>query len=177
MLAYYFDSDTKIQIEPPPFAPESDTKWLGLSQAVPFASCLTFGLKRIGYVGSYSNDLKEYLKKKSKFFASNSLVFDEAGIFDHYVFDSEQEMENSVKAQDYVESTNNPGLCVGIVIGGRPGDYEVKLRFDDNDLVDRENRRQQVPNTREPIVNDLEKRLMRELFRCIIPVALLILNI
>jgi len=157
LLGYYFDSDTKIQIEAPPFAPESDTKWLGLSQAVPFASCLAFGLRRIGYVGSYSNDLKEYLKKESKFFASNSLVFDEAGIFDHHIFNSEQEMENKVKAQDYAESTN-PGLCVGIVITGRPGDYKVRLRFDDNDLVDRENRRQQVPNTREPIVNDLEKR-------------------
>eukprot|EP00826_Nyctotherus_ovalis_P029004 TRINITY_DN2286_c0_g1_i4.p1 TRINITY_DN2286_c0_g1~~TRINITY_DN2286_c0_g1_i4.p1 ORF type:complete len:1634 (-),score=496.68 TRINITY_DN2286_c0_g1_i4:185-5086(-) len=63
-----------------------------------------------------------------------------------------------------MKDSDKPGICVGIVIYNNGKNYYVRLRYDDNDLINDEDKQQQVPNTREPTVNDLEKRPYDEPF-------------
>ena len=65
-------------------------------------------------------------------------------------------MEDYVTDIDY-DTTQNPGICVGIVIEGSAWDYKVKLRFDDNSYENGLDGmpKQQIPTTRSPIVNNL----------------------
>jgi len=66
-------------------------------------------------------------------------------------FNTEEELENYVKDKNY-DTLEKPGVCVGIVITGKPGDWKVKLRYDDNDTgLDLEVK--QIPSTRNEIVS------------------------
>eukprot|EP01022_Parablepharisma_sp_SALTPOND_P014471 TRINITY_DN1967_c0_g1_i1.p1 TRINITY_DN1967_c0_g1~~TRINITY_DN1967_c0_g1_i1.p1 ORF type:complete len:1683 (-),score=190.16 TRINITY_DN1967_c0_g1_i1:3454-8502(-) len=77
--------------------------------------------------------------------------------FDLVTFNSEGELEDYVTDKDY-ESPSMPALCAGIIIEGSNGNYAVKLRYDDDNFISIEDQRQQIPTTRLPIVNNLDRR-------------------
>ena len=68
---------------------------------------------------------------------------------------SESELEDYVREEGY-DSDSKPGLCVGIVIEGSGNNYNIKLRYDDNFMVEEINRKQQIPSTRKLVVDPLD---------------------
>lgn len=69
-------------------------------------------------------------------------------------FNTEAELEDYVEGGSY-DSDAVPGLCAGIVITGSGNNYNVKLRFDDNYLVDDDYKKQQIPTTKKDTVDYL----------------------
>jgi len=139
--AYYFDEDTA-------FTNMDESSWIGLYPATPFASCVRLERTIIGVV---ANDnvytlLKEgFLDDLPKNFPSLT----------YQRFSTEKGLEDYVTNKEY-EGPSMPGLCGGIVIEGTPGDYIVKLRYDDNRILRRNDRTQQIPNTQLPLITELK---------------------
>jgi ATP-binding cassette subfamily A (ABC1) protein 3 len=69
-------------------------------------------------------------------------------------FDSEGELEDYVRHDDY-DSNSMPGVCAGIVIEESGNNFDVKLRFDDNYLVDSDYKKQQIPTTKKDTIDPL----------------------
>lgn len=53
-FSYYFDKATKIKTQGNIYYPDNSPMWLGLSPAVPFASCLAYDLTAVAFVGDSS---------------------------------------------------------------------------------------------------------------------------
>ena len=58
-----------------------------------------------------------------------------------------------MESKAYGKSSDRLEICIGITIYNNGNTSQVRLKYDDND----EDKQQQVPNTREAIINDLEK--------------------
>jgi len=72
-------------------------------------------------------------------------------------FANEGELNDYSTAMRY-EKEEMPGICAAIEIEGGNGDYKIKLRYDDNNFLGIEDSKQQIPTTRLPIVNNLDRR-------------------
>lgn len=79
-------------------------------------------------------------------------------------FETEAELEGYVGDKNY-DSDSVPGLCAGIVITGSGNNYNVKLRFDDNHLIDDDYKKQQVPTTKQDTIDYLNPVPDEEAYR------------
>eukprot|EP00826_Nyctotherus_ovalis_P045315 TRINITY_DN49_c0_g1_i2.p1 TRINITY_DN49_c0_g1~~TRINITY_DN49_c0_g1_i2.p1 ORF type:complete len:1624 (+),score=501.10 TRINITY_DN49_c0_g1_i2:541-5412(+) len=76
-------------------------------------------------------------------------------IFQAKRFNNEGELEGYVDDDNY-DTDSVPGLCAGIVVTGSGSNYEVKIRYDDNYLVDDDYKKQQIPTTKKEAIDPLE---------------------
>eukprot|EP00831_Metopus_contortus_P036806 TRINITY_DN29056_c0_g1_i1.p2 TRINITY_DN29056_c0_g1~~TRINITY_DN29056_c0_g1_i1.p2 ORF type:complete len:867 (-),score=99.53 TRINITY_DN29056_c0_g1_i1:129-2729(-) len=129
---------------------------MGLSPARAFQSCLQYNRYKIGFAGVATSSL--YLGIKDRLFGVSGFFRNLNGLsmeFSLQHFNSEAEMDDYVKDKDY-ETSSRPGLCAGIVIPS--SGYSFSLRYDDNNYVTvGQDQKQQVPSTRDEVVDKLER--------------------
>eukprot|EP01022_Parablepharisma_sp_SALTPOND_P033217 TRINITY_DN88309_c0_g1_i1.p1 TRINITY_DN88309_c0_g1~~TRINITY_DN88309_c0_g1_i1.p1 ORF type:complete len:1355 (+),score=109.74 TRINITY_DN88309_c0_g1_i1:227-4291(+) len=156
--SYYFDDSMVIG----PHPNDNPGMKLGLHPGSPFSSCVDLKRPLIAFVGE-NNDLYDELRNTlfgssgGKYFDLPQIVLTNNPSLDFKLvhFSSEEELEDYVTEKEY-DSSAKPGICAGIVITGQPGDWGIKLRFDD-DSYEGELEGNQIPTTRNPIVDTIIK--------------------